>query len=148
MKEHKNISKLNFYSKMVLHKVIFAPITAAQGNLHFYELYVYFWTPLSSHIGISKISTPKTLLSQRDFSRVIRSILKNLSYSVIYLQGYISKMGLTDFSYWAPARRIKSPKLDPRRIFLHRENIISASAAYFQNSNILARDQPFLSNFP
>ena len=51
----------------MLHKVIFTPITAAQGNLHFYDLYVYFWTPLSSHIGISKISTPKTLLSQMDY---------------------------------------------------------------------------------
>ena len=129
---------------MVLHKVIFTPITGALGNFHFYDLYVNFWTPLTSHIGISKISTPKTLLSQRDFSSIIRSIFQNLSYSVIYLQGYISKMGQTDFWYWPPSRRIKSPKLDPRRIFLHRENIISIIRRIYNKQNELHHDQAFL----
>ena len=131
MKELKKISKLGFNSKMMFHKVIFIPITTALRILHFYDLYVILSTPTTSHIGISKISTPKNLLSQMAIYRLIRSIYKNLSRPVIYLQGYISKMAKTDFYYTAPAWHNKSPKLTPRQIFLDRANIISASATYF-----------------
>ena len=44
---------------MNFHKVIFKPITTAQRNLHFNDLYVHFWTPLSSHIQIPKIPPKK-----------------------------------------------------------------------------------------
>ena len=125
MKELQKISQLGFNSKMMLHKVIFIPITTALRILHFYDLYVHLTTPLSSHIQIFKITTPKTLLSQMAIYRLIRSIYKNLSRPVIYLRGYISKMAKTNFYYTPPARRNKSPKLDPREIFFHRANIIS-----------------------
>ena len=125
MKELNKISKFGFNSKMMFHKVIFIPITTALRILHFYDLYVIFSTPSTSHIEISKITTPKTLLSQMAISRLIRSIYQNLRHSVIYLRGYLSKMGKTDFYYTAPAWRNKSPKLTPREISLHRGNIIS-----------------------
>ena len=125
MKELKKISKFGFNSKMMLHKVIFIPITTALRILHFNDMYVIFWTPSTSHIQISKITTPKTLLSQMAIYRLIRSIYKNLRHSVIYLRGYLSKMGKTDFYYTPPAWHNKSPKLTPRQIFLHRGNIIT-----------------------
>ena len=59
MKELEKISNLCFWSKMSFHKVIFKPITTAQRNLHFNDLYVHFWTPLSSHIQIPKIPQKK-----------------------------------------------------------------------------------------
>ena len=114
------------------------------------HIYFFCFSHMKEHKNISnlgfnsKISTPKTLLSQMDFSRVIRSIFRNLSYSVIYLQGYISKMGQTDFLYWPPARRIKSPKLDPRRIFLHRENIFSIIRRIYNPPRGRFHDQAFL----
>ena len=67
MKELEKMSNLCFRSKMSFHKVIFKPITTAQRNLHFYDLYAHFRTPLSSHIQIPKKNVPKTLLLQMDF---------------------------------------------------------------------------------
>ena len=148
MKELKKISKLGFNSKMMFHKVIFIPITTALRILHFYDLYVIFSTPSTSHIGISKITTPKTLLSQMAISRLIRSIYKNFSYSVIYLRGYISKMAKTDFNYTPPARHNKSPKLTPREIFFHRANIISIIRRIYMPGNEFSHVQPFPNNPP
>ena len=44
------LNRATFALNMGLDKVIFKPITTAQRNLHFYDLYVHFHTPLSSHI--------------------------------------------------------------------------------------------------
>ena len=49
---------------MMFHKVICIPIMTALRILHFYDLYVHFSTPLSSHIQIPQKKVPKTLLLQ------------------------------------------------------------------------------------
>ena len=105
MKELEKISNLCFRSKMSFHKVIFKPITTAQRNLHFYDLYAHFRTPLSSHIQIPKKNVPKTLLLQKAIYSLIRSILFFLILLLTGSFGFLYKMAKTDFFYSTPAWR-------------------------------------------
>lgn len=103
---------------MSFHKVIFKPITTAQRNLHFYDLYAHFRTPLSSHIQIPKKNVPKTLLLQMPIYSLIRSILFFLLLRVKGSFGFLSKMAKTDFFNIAPVWSYRPLKLVPKKCAL------------------------------
>ena len=144
MKELKKISKLFCRSKIIFHKVIFISVTRHLRILHLWDFFLLFWSPSTSYFQISKLTTPKTLLSQMTIYSLIRSIYKNLSNSVIYLRGYLSTMAKTYFLYSPSAWPNKSPKLDPVRIFLHRANIISIIRRIYNPPRGRFHLQPFL----
>ena len=125
MKELEKISNLCFRSKMSFHKVIFKPITTAQRNLHFYDLYVHFRTPLSSHIQIAKKNVPKTPLLQFDFfdhhpEHIIFSTFTCHRPIWVALQD-----GQNRFFIYPPSSEYKGPKVGSTKFFFHTEAILS-----------------------
>ena len=130
MKELKKISILCFRSKMSFHKVIFKPITTAQWNLHFYDLYAHFRTSLSSHIQNPKKKCPKLYFYKRP------STASSAAYYFFYF--YLSKALLGSSTRWQkqiffirPQHGGRDPLgKDQNEMPSNRGNIISASAAY------------------
>ena len=128
MKELIKISNKDFFTPKSFYNMSFITVVCHLRRKQFMVL----WSPIGPlQVGICGFSnwppwkTPKSLLLQIHFSSLIRSIIKKSSNSVIYLHVFLIKTVWTDFSYWVPPSLEKSPKLDPRRIFLHRAIIFS-----------------------